>query len=143
MADSTLWWLAAGALIALELVSGTFYLLMIALGLVAAALSAHAGSAPVMQWVTAALVGGGSVAGWWGWRRAHPRAAANAAANLAMDVGETVDVSSWQPNHHTTVKYRGAQWEASLAPGWPAQSGPHRITRVEGNRLVLQPASSS
>ncbi|NDE73495.1 MAG: NfeD family protein, partial [Betaproteobacteria bacterium] len=41
MAQTTIWWVMAGALIALELLSGTFYLLMLSLGLVAAALAAH------------------------------------------------------------------------------------------------------
>ncbi|MFZ2989079.1 NfeD family protein, partial [Ideonella sp.] len=30
MADSTIWWLLAGGAVALELVTGTFYLLMLA-----------------------------------------------------------------------------------------------------------------
>jgi hypothetical protein len=36
MAESTLWWLATGGLVAVELLTGTFYLLMMALGLAAA-----------------------------------------------------------------------------------------------------------
>ena len=46
MSESTLWWLLAGAAVGLELVTGTFYLLMIALGLGAAAMAAHLGLAP-------------------------------------------------------------------------------------------------
>ena len=41
MADSTLWWLLAGAAVAVELLTGTFYLLMFAIGLAAAAIAAH------------------------------------------------------------------------------------------------------
>ena len=33
MAMSTIWWLLAGGAVALELFTGTFYLLMVALGL--------------------------------------------------------------------------------------------------------------
>ena len=44
MADSTVWWLLAGAAVAVELMTGTFYLLMLAIGLAAAALAAHAGA---------------------------------------------------------------------------------------------------
>ena len=43
MEDSTLWWLAAGAAVIVELLTGTFYLLMLTLGLAAGALAAHAG----------------------------------------------------------------------------------------------------
>ena len=38
---ATGWWIAAGMLVAIELLTGTFYLLMLALGCVAAALAAQ------------------------------------------------------------------------------------------------------
>ena len=59
---STLWWLVCGALVALELATGTFYLLMLALGAVAAAVSAHAALGLSAQLAAAALVRGGAVA---------------------------------------------------------------------------------
>ena len=61
MEASTIWWLAAGAVVVAELLTGTFYLLMVALGLVAAALAAHLGLASALQMVSAAIVGGGAV----------------------------------------------------------------------------------
>ena len=42
---STFWWVAAGVAVAAELATGTFYLLMFALGLAAAALAATLASA--------------------------------------------------------------------------------------------------
>jgi hypothetical protein len=68
MAESTIWWLLAGAAVVIELITGTFYLLMLAIGLAAGALAAHAGLAMTGQLVVAALVGGGAVAGWHVWR---------------------------------------------------------------------------
>ena len=62
MAPSTLWWLLAGAAIALELLTGTFYLLMLALGMAGAAVAAHLGAGTVVQLLIAAGVGGGAVA---------------------------------------------------------------------------------
>jgi len=44
MNNPTIWWLVAGALVALELTTGTFYLLMLALGAAAGAVVAHAGA---------------------------------------------------------------------------------------------------
>ena len=61
MADSTLWWLLTGAAVAVELLTATFYLLMLAIGLGAAALAAHAGASMAVQLALAALVGGGAV----------------------------------------------------------------------------------
>lgn len=57
MTESTIWWLLAGTVVALELVTGTFYLLMLALGMAAAAVAAHAGLSSVTQIVIAAMVG--------------------------------------------------------------------------------------
>ncbi|HOI65513.1 MAG TPA: NfeD family protein, partial [Thiomonas arsenitoxydans] len=41
MDNPTAWWILAGFFVAMELVSGTFYLLMLAVGAVAGALAAH------------------------------------------------------------------------------------------------------
>ena len=57
MDDPTLWWLVAGGLIVTELLTGTFYLLMLSLGAVAAALAAYVGVSVAWQIVTAAAVG--------------------------------------------------------------------------------------
>ena len=64
MSEPMLWWLAAAILVAAELVTGTFYLLMLSLGLAAGALAAHAGLGTPLQLLCAALAGGGAVAFW-------------------------------------------------------------------------------
>ena len=61
MSDSTLWWLLAGFTVALELFTGTFYLLMLAVGLAAGALAAHAGLGLAGQLSVAAFVGSAAV----------------------------------------------------------------------------------
>ncbi len=140
---STFWWLAAGVAVAAELTTGTFYLLMVALGLAAAAVAAHLGAAAGMQLVTAAIVGGGATA-LWHWKRARePRSApihANRDANL--DIGERVHVTAWNSDRTARVQYRGSTWTARLQPGAAAAPGEHRVAAVEGNWLVLAPNSS-
>ncbi|MCB8747879.1 NfeD family protein [Rhodoferax sp. U2-2l] len=139
MADSTLWWLAAGALVAAELVTGTFYLLMLAVGLMAAALAAHAGASTTWQWVAAALVGGGSTLLWRAFKRSRPSAApARANHDVNMDIGETVHVAAFNDDGSCSVHYRGARWDASLAAGEVATGGVYRITEVVGSRLILK-----
>ncbi len=138
MAESTIWWLLAGALIAVELITGTFYLLMLAIGMGAGALAAHAGGSAVVQLIAAAAVGGGAVVGWYFIRKkdpAHRPAASNPDVN--MDVGETVHVDAWSTDGTSTVKYRGAQWTVVLRPGNAPAAGTHRVTEVVGNRLVV------
>jgi membrane protein implicated in regulation of membrane protease activity len=139
MAESTLWWLLAGAAVAVELMTGTFYLLMLAIGLVAAALAAHLGLSQSAQLVVAALVGGGAVVGWHLLRQRRPREApAQANRDVNLDIGETVHVVRWNPDGTTTVKYRGAQWTAVPAPGTIPVAGAHRIREVIGSRLVVE-----
>jgi len=139
MAESTLWWIAAGGLIAVELVTGTFYLLMISCGLIAAALAAHAGLDMTWQWAAAALVGGGSVLLWRSVKKSRP-AAARASANhdVNLDIGETVHVQQWADDGRCSVKYRGALWDASLLEGETAHSGAFTIVEVIGSRLILK-----
>ena len=50
---STWWWIATAALVAAELATGTFYLLMLAVGTAASALAAHAG----LGWNAQLIVG--------------------------------------------------------------------------------------
>ena len=138
---ATFWWLAAGLAVAAELATGTFYLLMIALGLAAGALAAHLGLGVTGQIIVAALLGGGATAVWH-WRRFNqpqsPPARENHDVNL--DIGERVSVSAWAADHTARVQYRGSMWTARLAPGAAATAGEHRVAAVEGNWLVLAPA---
>ena len=143
MADSTLWWLACGALVAVELLTGSIYLLMLALGLGAGAVAAHLGLSGNLQVLTAALVGAAATVAWH-LRRPHATATADAGTrrDVNLDVGETVQVEHWQPDGHTTVKYRGAAWQATGVPGQAGQPGPHRIVEVRGSQLVIEKISS-
>ena len=139
MADSTLWWLAAGAAVALELATGTFYLLMLAIGLAAGALAAHAGLSQPLQFVVAAVIGGGAVAALH-LRKGNrlPRTPSHANPDVNQDIGETVQVDAWQPDGTAVVHYRGANWTVVASPGTAHGHGTHRIREVVGNRLVVE-----
>ena len=139
MTESTLWWLATGAAITLELLSGTFYLLMISLGLASAALAAHFGASVTAQLTVAAMVGGGAVVACYLIRR-KTTASSNVGSdrNVNLDIGETLQVDSWSADGTTSVKYRGAQWSAVRASGTLPSTGAHRIVEVRGNQLVLE-----
>jgi membrane protein implicated in regulation of membrane protease activity len=120
-------------------VTGTFYLLMLAIGLAAAAVAAHAGGTLPVQLVVAAVVGGGAVAGWHARRQGRPREPqAGANPNVNLDVGETVHVAAWSPDHTATVRYRGANWTVVAAEGTPLEAGVFRVREVSGNRLVVE-----
>lgn len=138
MAESTIWWLLAGGAVVLELVTGTFYLLMLALGFAAAALAAHFGATAIVQTVLASVVGGGAVIAWYRIRSKHPKTLpAGANPDVNLDIGETVTVDSWNPDGTAQIHYRGAKWTVVHRPGAVPVSGPHRVAEVIGNRLLL------
>ena len=138
---ATMWWVAAGVLVAAELASGTFYLLMLALGCVAAALAAHGGLGEAAQVVVAALVGIGATAAWHFKRARQPHSApveTNRDANL--DIGQTVHVQAWAADGTARAPYRGASWAVRFeGPGTPAPGG-HVIVSVRGTELGVAPA---
>jgi membrane protein implicated in regulation of membrane protease activity len=142
LASSTLWWIAAGIAVAAELATGTFYLLMVALGLAAGAVAALLGLAVAIQVLAAAVIGGGATAVWH-WRRLQHPAAPPTATNrdINLDIGARVHVKAWDADGNARVSYRGSEWNARLAPGAPALHGEHRIVAVEGNWIVLEPAA--
>lgn len=144
LSTANVWWLAAGVAVAAELATGTFYLLMIALGLAAGALAAHFGLAQPLQLVAAAVIGGGATA-LWHWRRLARAGVALPAGqdrDVNLDVGERMRVTSWDSDGTTRVVYRGSTWAARLQPGAKKAPGEHVVVAVEGNWLVLAPTTT-
>lgn len=140
MEVSTLWWLAAGALVVAELVTGTFYLLMVAVGLAAGAIAAHLGLPVPWQIVAAAVMGAGLVVGLHQMKKQRPGdPSPRADRNVNLDVGETVLIENWNADGTTTVKYRGATWTAIHRSGITPATGPHRVAELVGNRLLVDP----
>lgn len=139
----TLWWLATGVLVAAELATGTFYLLMLAVGTAAGALAAHLGLGMSVQWVSAAVTGAGFMAGWHVRRARAPRSAPAALnKDVNLDIGSGVQVDAWQPDGTARVSYRGTTWAVRFTgPGQPAP-GPHVIVSVQSGWLGVAPAAS-
>ncbi|CAB3655390.1 NfeD family protein [Trinickia soli] len=133
-----LWWIGAGALIVAELLTGTFYLLMIALGLIAGALAKLSGASLAVQYLCAALVALAAVVllrrSKFGRRRERRDASTN--PDVILDVGAPVEVLTWRDGC-ARVPYRGAEWDVELAPGERDDARFYEIAAVRANRLVL------
>ena len=139
MSESTVWWLLAGAAVAVELATGTFYLLMVAIGLAAAAIAAHLGASTAAQLITAAVVGSATVGISHFVRSRGPKELPPGTnPDVNMDVGETVQVDDWQADGTALVRYRGAQWSVIQAAGETPSAGLHRIREVIGSKLVVE-----
>jgi membrane protein implicated in regulation of membrane protease activity len=133
---STWWWIATAALVAAELATGTFYLLMLAVGTAASALAAHAGLGMNAQLIVGAVVGVAAIAVW---HKKRPRQRGDVASNpdVNIDIGSRVRVESWAADGTARVKYRGAAWNARFAGSGLPLPGEHVISAVHGSELML------
>lgn len=136
----TWWWLATGILVAAELATGTFYLLMLALGAAAGALAAHMGLSLPLQWTLASLVGAGTTAAWHFKRARRPRSPlAERNQDVNIDIGAQVFVEAWQPDGTARVAYRGSSWTVRLISSGTPEPGQYRIVSVQSGWLGVEP----
>jgi membrane protein implicated in regulation of membrane protease activity len=137
MDDWMIWLVITGVLVVFELFTGTFYVLMIAIGTAFGAILATMGMAPSMQFLAAAVVG--VVATGVLHRSRFGRPAKGDAArdpNVNLDIGQNVNVDAWSDGK-ARVMYRGAMWDIDLAPGALPGVGAFRIVEMRGSRLVV------
>lgn len=149
MAESTIWWALAGTLVAIELLTGVFYLLMLAIGLSAAAVAAHLGADVTIQLVTFAVVGSAFVTLWHMRKQSQPgEAPAQSNGNVNMDIGAIVEITSWRTDGSADIQYRGARWSVVhhdftlsgaqiTSNALPPAPGNYRITQVIGSQFVV------
>lgn len=136
------WAALAALLVIFELFTGTFYLLMIAVGLVAGAVAALAQLGPDLQMLSAAIVGAGATLALhkskYGWR---PRKDAAHDPNVNMDIGQSIQVPEWRAQGNgkfcARVMYRGAMWDVELL-GESAAPGVFEISEIQGSRLIVK-----
>jgi membrane protein implicated in regulation of membrane protease activity len=136
-----IWFVLAGIAVALEITSGTFYLLMIALGFVAGGLTALTGALLEWQLLAAAAVG---LIGTIGLRRSRfggfRRKKASQDRNVLLDIGQTVQATSWTREgdvYVTQVKYRGAAWRAECTSSGVPEAGTYVIQEIRGSSLLV------
>ena len=137
MNDWVLWLIMAGVLVVLEMFTGTFYLLMFAIGLGFGALAALFGMSVPAQTIVAAVVGVIATGVLHRSRLGHP-AKQNPARdhNVNIDIGQRLTVAEWEGGK-ARVMYRGALWDVELGQGAIAEAGSFKIVEVQGNRLIV------
>ncbi len=132
MSAYIIWWILAFALVALELTTGTFYLLVYGLAAAAAGVAAWMGLSVTTQIVIAAVIGVAGTIVLKQWRQA----AGNETNLQDLDIGQSVSVESWQGSRGQ-VKYRGALWDAEAQDANVDSSKPLLIRAVRGTVLVV------
>jgi membrane protein implicated in regulation of membrane protease activity len=137
-----LWILVGFALVIAELVTGTFYLLVIGIGAFAGALAAWLGGNVMVQAVAGSAV---ALAGaWWVHHWNAARSPQDGGRGNLLDRGQAVVLEGWTNESAgiARVKYRGTSWDARLADpaARPAPGATLYIDAQEGNTLVVVPA---
>lgn len=132
MSAYIIWWIAAFALVAAELTTGTFYLLVYGVSAAAAGIAAWLGLSTALQLIIAAAIGIAGTLALRKWKRAD----ATDADLQDLDVGQGVEVESWAGSKGQ-VKYRGAVWDAEAA-GPEVDTGRQLYIRaMRGSVLVV------
>lgn len=132
MSAYVIWWIVAFALVAAELTTGTFYLLVYGIAAAAAGIAAWLGLGMVAQLVIAAVIGLAGTIALRKWRRGEPTS-----ADLQdLDIGQVVIVESWQ-SCRGQVRYRGAVWDAEAHDAGADPEKPLYIRAMRGSVLVV------
>ncbi len=142
MNDVMLWFVIAFGLLIAELMTGTFYLLMVAIGCAIGGTAAVLGAGIPLQLVTGAAVGIAATMilrrTRWGQHKLNADAAGN--RDVILDIGEVVQVDDWRDGT-AHVRYRGCRWDATLEPGAVVRPGAQVIKAIRGSTLVVAPVS--
>lgn len=131
------WLIIAGVLVATEIATGTFYLLMLAIAAVATWLAERMGASFLAQTSVFLIV---SIVLCFLVHQYRRKLHLTEPHNIAndLDAGELVNVSNWQ-NGVGSTHYRGANWQVTLInPQDSHVDGTYQIVRFEGNRLLVK-----
>jgi membrane protein implicated in regulation of membrane protease activity len=116
MSAYLIWAIAGLVLITIEMLTGTFYLLVIGIAALIGAIVAFAGGE---FWLQALIAGISGLIGVW---YAHGKLTAEKAKagmpnTNQLDIGQPVTVFQWvnQAQGLARVNYRGSQWDAKIA----------------------------
>ena len=127
------WLILALILLALEMATGTFYMLVVSVAAAAAGLAAlmHAGI-EIQLMLCALVVVGGTIA-----LRSWKKTQIDDQANAILDVGQPVQVLVWHQDGGARVAYRGAEWDAVPESADMPHDGEFYIKQMHGSTLVL------
>jgi len=133
--EQYMWWAIAGiALIIAEVVTGTFYLLVLGIAAFAGTAVSYLGYSFWIQAVAAAAVASIGVILVSRYRMAQTAAP----SGNALDVGQSVVMDSWvsEKDRLARVRYRNALWDARVADTQAVECGNVLfITGVDGSTL--------
>jgi membrane protein implicated in regulation of membrane protease activity len=131
------WWALAGiALIIVELVSGTFLLLILGVAAFAGAAVAYFGFSFWLQALAAAALGSAGLI-WVSRSHGEKLKTARGRDEHILDIGQMVELESWvsEADGLARVRYRNASWDALVEGARPPGGKVFYIRSMDGNTL--------
>ena len=135
MEEDFLWAILGLTLVIIELLTGTFYLLVLGIAAFGAALAAWLGQAFPVQTIVAAVISG------FGCYGVHVYRAKNATQQMPnVDAGQPASFENWvdQGARLARVNYRGASWDALVDGDAAVDTGAMLyVVSANGNTLKV------
>ncbi|HEU0186446.1 MAG TPA: NfeD family protein [Gallionellaceae bacterium] len=133
MATYVYWFVLALVLVGVEMATGTFYLLVLAIAMAVGGLAALLNASMAWQLTLSALaVSAGAII-----VRRWKTTLTSDAASADLDAGQPVQVLKWNENGTARVFYRGAEWDADPEQADMPRDGTLCIKAIRGSRLIL------
>lgn len=129
----SLWLIVAAALTGLEMLTGTFYLLLMAIAALAGCVAALNDFTITQQLLVFGTFGVIEAVAFTVYRRHHP---AKQPQNF-LDMGNPVVFKNIAPDGNWVVRYRGADWQARPAKEHTRKDAPLVIVKTMGNILIV------
>lgn len=129
------WFLLAFGLLALEMATGTFYMLIVSIALGLAGIAALLGLNLPLQITLSAVA---SIIGTVILRHMKGMRTGKMISQ-SLDIGQSVRVISWLEDGVARVHYRGTEWDAELESSSVPRDGVLYIKAIQGSKLILTP----
>jgi len=129
------WFLLAIALLGLEMLSGTFYMVVFSIAAAAAGIAAYFHLSIPVPLLVATPVGVVGTRMLRAWKATNNRA--SSPADRSLDIGQTVQVETWREDGSLRVQHRGSQWDAELESADTPHDVPLYIKDRRGSVLIL------
>lgn len=133
------WFLLALSLLIFEIVTGTFYMLVLSLAVAIGGVTAWLGLGFPLQLFLCATAG---ILGIVLLRRLKTATPADTSSQN-LDIGQPVQVIAWRESGTARVHYRGAQWDAEPESADTPHSATMYIRAIRGSVLILTQHKSS
>ena len=141
---TAIWYIAAFCLVIVEMLTGTYFLLILAAGLTSAGTVSMLGGQLIDQVGTTLLVSVIGLVVLYVCHKTQSKASVSPVENpeVFINIGMTITVPCWNQDRTARITYRGTPWNARLERDVSSkffQPGIFRISSIQDATLILVP----